>query len=102
MNQNNEENPFPMWLASCFAIDLMSCRLICRCTVTSVTPANFALTEPENDPPAAAVRLARNLISLMLMRPLIPNLAITLAALSPAANAVFTPFKASSAPFTAN
>ena len=90
-----------MRLASCFAIDFTSCRLMCRCTVTSAAPANFAFTEPENDPPEAAARLARNLISLMLMRPLIPNLAMMLAALSPAANAVFTPFKASSAPLTA-
>ena len=101
VNQNSEENPFPMRLTSCFAIDLTLRRLILSRTVVSAAPANLALTEPENDPPAATARLARNLISLILMRPLRPTLAMMLEAFSPTANAAFTPLKACSAPFTA-
>ena len=101
INQNSEENPFPMWLANCFAIDFTFRRLILRRTVVSTAPANFALTEPENDPPVATASLTWNLISLILMRPLIPNLAMALEALSPTAKAACTPLKACSAPFTA-
>ena len=89
-----------MWSTSCFAIDVMSCRLMLIETVVSTAPANTALTEPENDPPAATSRLALKLISRMLINPLRPKLAITLAASSPTAKPVFTPSKASLAPST--
>lgn len=90
-----------MRLASCFAIDFTFRRLIFSRIVVSTCPANFALTKPEKDPPEATERLAWNLISLILMRPLIPNLAMALEACSPTANAASTPLKACSAPFTA-
>lgn len=98
--QKSEENPFPMRLTSCFAIDFTLRRLIRSRTVVSACPANLAVTEPENDPPEATARLAWNLIFLMLMSPLIPTLAMMLEAFSPTANAAFTPLKACSAPFT--
>ena len=60
-----------------------------RETVVSAAPANTALTEPENDAPAATSRLALKLISRMLISPLGPKLAMTLAACSPTAKAAF-------------
>ncbi len=101
-NQNSRENPLPIRLTNCFAIDFTLRRLIRRRTVVSAAPANLALTDPENDPPDARARLARNLISLILMRPLRPTFAMMLEAFNPIANAAFTPLKPCSAPLTAS
>ena len=84
-----------MWSTSCFAINVMSCRLMLIETVVSAAPANTAVTEPENDPPAATSRLALKLISRMLINPLRSKSAIALAASSPTAKPVFIPSKAS-------